>query len=67
MLVYIADVCNYNCEYCYNKKPRTGKLLDLDKLLQFLIDMQQKTKKRIAVELIGGEPTLHPGMLDFLD
>ena len=37
MLVYIADVCNYNCEYCYNKKPRTGKLLDLDELYKFVM------------------------------
>ena len=67
MLVYIADICNYNCEYCYNKKPRTNQLLDLNKLNTFLIDMQKKTNKIIAVELIGGEPTLHPNLLSFLE
>lgn len=25
---YIIDKCNYNCSYCYNKKPRT--LFELD-------------------------------------
>ena len=45
MLVYIADICNYNCEYCYNKKPRTNQLLDLEKLKTFLIDIQKNTNK----------------------
>lgn len=66
MLVYIADACNYSCPYCYNKKPRTGKMLDLGKLHAFLADAQRKTKKRIAVELIGGEPMLHPGLDSFI-
>ena len=37
ILAYVADVCNYNCEYCYNKKPRSNTLLDLHKL-SILID-----------------------------
>lgn len=65
LLVYISDFCNYNCQYCYNKKPRLFKHLDLDVLYDFLVDMQNKTQKSIGVELIGGEPTLHPNLLDF--
>lgn len=62
---YIIDSCNYNCSYCYNKKPRTSKQLDLRKLLLFLEDVHKKTSKNIFLELIGGEPTLHPGLLEF--
>ena len=67
LLVYIADLCNYKCSYCYNKFPRTKQLLDLDKLYQFLVSMQKNTQKKIAVELIGGEPTLHPNLLEFFE
>ena len=62
---YIIDSCNYNCSYCYNKKPRTNEYLDLNKLLFFLKDVHKKTNKNIFLELIGGEPTLHPGFLEF--
>jgi len=27
--------------------------------------MGQKTKRKMNISLIGGEPTLHPGMLNF--
>jgi len=67
LLVYIIDSCNYNCEYCYNDFPRTNIKLDLNKLYFFikniLIDIHKKDY--IWLELIGGEPTLHPDLLDF--
>ena len=65
ILAYIIDVCNYNCAYCYNEKPRTNKVLDLNRLYAFLEYLQKRTKKNIDIELIGGEPTLHPNLIDF--
>jgi organic radical activating enzyme len=29
--------------------------------------MHNKTKKRIAIEFIGGEPTLHPKLIDLFE
>lgn len=67
LLVYIIDSCNYNCEYCYNDFPRTNIKLDLDKLYNFiktvLIDIYKKDY--IWLELIGGEPSLHPDLMNF--
>lgn len=67
LLVYIIDSCNYNCEYCYNDFPRTNIKLDLNKLYVFIKDILIDTYKKdyIWLELIGGEPTLHPDLLDF--
>ena len=63
ILAYIADICNYNCTYCYNKKPRSGKFLDLDALLDACLAIYQSTHKKIKLELIGGEPTMHPKLM----
>lgn len=67
ILVYIADICNYNCNYCYNKKPRSNILLDLYKLSIFIDKLQLQTNKNIIIDLIGGEPTLHPDLLSFIN
>lgn len=65
ILAYVADVCNYSCQYCYNNMPRTKTCLDLSMLLKFVKLIRQKTTKNIELDLIGGEPTLHPDLLRF--
>lgn len=61
--VYTCDMCNYNCWYCYNYKPRTMELVDLDLVLKFACHVTAQNQDQSAktrIELIGGEPTLHP-------
>lgn len=67
ILAYIVDRCNFNCSYCYNRKPRKSTLADLDGFFRFIEDIrrQQPLDKKINVSLIGGEPTLHPDAIDF--
>lgn len=66
ILAYVIDACNYNCEYCYNKRPYTKKMLDLNVLYEYIFYIQNKfPTKYIQLELIGGEPTLHPDLLNF--
>lgn len=65
ILAYIIDSCNYDCSYCYNAQPRTNKILNLNRLYGFIVNIQARTKKNIDIELIGGEPTLHPSLIDF--
>lgn len=60
ILAFVIDSCNYDCFYCYNKRPRTNKQLNLLKLYEFIIKVHSLTNKYIHVDLIGGEPTLHP-------
>lgn len=64
ILAYVSDKCNYNCEYCYNKFPRSNKDLDLEKLYDFVVSCT-KQKSFILLDLIGGETTLHPKLYDF--
>lgn len=63
-LIFTIDCCNYNCNYCYNAIPRTGLKLDLDALCQYFNFLLENTDKKLEVEFIGGEPTLHPQLLD---
>lgn len=65
VLLFIADQCNFSCPYCYNRRPRTNKIVDLDLLYKFVLDASKKTQRRMNITLIGGEPTLHPSMMDF--
>ena len=63
--VYAINSCNFNCTYCYNEKPRTNQVLDLDKLASMLLKFKAVHKRPMNVILIGGETTLHPQLMSF--
>lgn len=60
LYVYLIDVCNYNCTYCYNLFPRSNLKIDSDALIAYIIKLHNVYKKDIDLNLIGGEPILHP-------
>lgn len=65
--LFIVDKCNYGCYYCYNDMPRHLVEADLDIMLKFIEDIRSKHKTRpIFISILGGEPTLHPKLLDFV-
>ena len=64
---HINDICNYNCEYCYNDFPRTNISLNLDNLFKFINHIYLSTKYNIKLEIIGGEPTLHQDLYSFCE
>ena len=65
LAAYVIDLCNYSCIYCYNRMPRTLNKLNLTKLLNFIKSLHAQTQREISIELIGGEPTLHPDLYQF--
>lgn len=65
IIVNIIDICNYSCYYCYNKKPRTCKRLDLDKLYVFCKWFHDTINTHINICMLGGEPTLHQDLQSF--
>jgi organic radical activating enzyme len=67
VLAYIIDRCGYNCDYCYNTKPRTGKILDLKILNIFINHLINYHKKEVHLDIIGGEVTDHPDIFNFID
>lgn len=62
---YICDICNYGCWYCYNERPRTQQHISLKSLYVFLQFLHDRLQKNVVIILIGGEPTLHPNLIDF--
>lgn len=62
---YIIDKCNFKCEYCYNRQPRLNNMLDLDYLYDFILYISSISRRLVNVELIGGEPMLHPKLALF--
>lgn len=65
ILIFVVDKCNFSCEYCYNRFPRTLKSANLELYLKFIQDIKKKTNRKLNISLIGGEPTLNPEVLDF--
>lgn len=65
----INDVCQYRCEYCYCKdrlrKTFTPKYRQV--YLVVLKKLKLSKNKNYKVELLGGEPTLHPEIKYIVD
>lgn len=59
----VCFTCNYRCSYCYNRTHEDKTQLDLERLLSFIKALVSKRKMTIDLYLIGGEPMLHPRVL----
>ena len=64
----LVDVCNYRCSYC-SAEHFLKKQIDTTKLQSYKQVVKQLSLNRIPkfnVELLGGEPTLHPDLLEIV-
>lgn len=59
----ITKKCNYNCWYCYDKEFRENKDLDINLIKKYIDTLQEN----IDIQLIGGEPTLHPQFKEIMN
>ncbi|HOJ64360.1 MAG TPA: radical SAM protein [Spirochaetota bacterium] len=67
MNIMINNYCNLNCEYCF-----ANKIIEKDKQNMSVAAFKQaidfiKRSKRNNLSILGGEPTLHPDFIEFLD
>ena len=60
--IKITDQCNYGCSFCHESSKSSGKHGDLKNLLQKLKGLP----KGIELAIGGGNPLLHPGLVEFL-
>lgn len=61
ILVDITNRCNMNCNFCYNPA-RT--LPDMS--VEYFEHVCASLPFPVAIKLAGGEPTLHPNLVDFM-
>jgi hypothetical protein len=66
-LVEINDECNLTCPVCFAdsspKKTRNRTLAEVDAMLETLIESEREPD---LVQISGGEPTIHPQILEIL-
>ncbi len=70
MVLVIINSCNRDCPFCFEGEFRHGpqqrmSLADVEALCRFFRIAESSTDE--AVSLLGGEPTLHPELLDIID
>jgi MoaA/NifB/PqqE/SkfB family radical SAM enzyme len=65
--IILNSYCNRNCIYCFAKKKNEGpyQQLSLDNLVTICDFLESSSHMNITV--LGGEPTLHPEFLLFLE
>ena len=59
---YVTNFCNYRCTYCAEHQILTKKIseIELQAYRKVIPIMKSPRIDNFSVELIGGEPTLHP-------
>ncbi|MCH6255147.1 radical SAM protein [Puniceicoccaceae bacterium K14] len=69
LMVEITQKCNLTCPTCYAaSSPQNDDFLRLDKYRELLDTLREKEHGDADVlQISGGEPTLHPDMLEMVD
>lgn len=64
----LGNKCNYSCSYCVPELHGGDQPFpkDYSSFLRLVDDFRQKTQKKVAIELVGGEPTLWSQLDQFL-
>ncbi len=68
MQVYwgVTNNCNLNCHYCTKYKEEEFYNLDYISYIIEFINNLSSIKDRIFLKMFGGEPTIHPNIVDIL-
>lgn len=65
----LGNKCNYSCSYCVPELHGGDQAFpqDYSRFLELAVEFQRKSQKKLAIELVGGEPTLWAQLGAFLD
>ncbi|MBF0361340.1 MAG: radical SAM protein [Oligoflexia bacterium] len=67
-LIYITNQCNLNCSYCFIKKKTENKFfISKGEFRNRLSHLLNNDRNISSLNFTGGEPTLHPQLLDLID
>lgn len=61
--VHITDRCNYGCEHCYGRNKNSK---DITPAQMQEIVAQSSFKKKIRMDILGGEPLLHSHLYELI-
>jgi len=65
--IIFTQGCNFNCSYCHNKelisKEPYDNSINIEEIWNFL---NKRWKQLDAVVITGGEPTLQPDLIEFM-
>jgi uncharacterized radical SAM superfamily Fe-S cluster-containing enzyme len=64
-IIEVNSVCNMNCPLCFSEA-RPGFNLTLEEVEQMLDDFVRTEGAPEVVQFSGGEPTIHPQIIDFV-
>jgi len=65
--IVFTQGCNFRCGYCHNPELVDPENWEEPILVSIVLDfLKKRVDKLDAVVVTGGEPTLHPDLLDFL-
>lgn len=62
----ITFKCNYRCPYCDQGIDKTDYQSADNEVCDSIIDFVKKYDKTIILQLVGGEPTIHPRFIDIV-
>ncbi len=62
--MHIVGHCNYGCRYCYARFEKAKTYLPIEAALTILRQLPSRGVRRVT--FAGGEPTLHPQLLEML-
>jgi radical SAM protein with 4Fe4S-binding SPASM domain len=64
--IVLTELCNGTCPHCFNAHFRKKAVMDADKLIEFWRINRGELLIGKRVKLMGGEPTLHPRIIDIM-
>lgn len=63
--IILTELCNENCPHCFNANFRKKGIMDHEKLFSFM-RLNHSYLTNSYAKLMGGEPTLHPHIIDVI-
>lgn len=64
--IVLTELCNGTCSHCFNAHFRKKAEMNVDTLFKFWIRNQSSLLYNKRLKIMGGEPTLHPRILEVM-